>query len=368
MAEEPENRIDDSLLGKFLAGESDANESERVRHWLTESNEQQEFSRFERIWETAGQLKHKASDTPAPVDTDAAWAKMKGRMKAPAETEKPVGIKLDLQPERKEEPTIEAQIRPLPTRPRSTWTAYWRVAAAVVLLMSLGWFGWRELRQQQTPDLVAQVAVKSKNKTVERLLPDGTKVFLNKDSRIDYPERFAADSREVVLTGEAFFEVKPDAARPFRIKAGQATIQVLGTSFSVRAYTKDVEVAVKTGKVQFAVKKQQIFLTKNEQARYDVAKDTIQRAPRFDPNLFAYKTGQLLFENERLEDIVRTLSTVYRTDIRLSNAKLANCRLTVGFDHNQSIDSVLTITAEPLRLAWRHEGQQYYLYGEECRE
>jgi transmembrane sensor len=364
MAEEPENRIDDSLLGKFLAGESDANESERVRHWLTESDEQQEFNRFERIWETAGQLKSKNPEAPAPVDTDAAWAKLKGRMNASAETQIPSEVKRESLPESH----VEAPVRPLPTPARSPWTTYWRAAAAIILLVGLGWFGWQELRQGQTPERVEQLAVKSKNKMVERLLPDGTKVFLNKDSRIDYPEQFAADSREVTLTGEAFFDVKPDAARPFRIKAGEAIIQVLGTSFSVRAYTKDVEVAVKTGKVQFAVKKQRILLIKNEQARYDVAKDTIQKAPRFDANLFSYKTGQLIFENERLEDIVRTLSTVYRTDIRLNNAKLANCRLTVGFEHNQPIDSVLAVTVEPLGLTWRHEGEHYYLYGEACRE
>ncbi|MBK7131283.1 MAG: FecR domain-containing protein [Bacteroidales bacterium] len=82
-------------------------------------------------------------------------------------------------------------------------------------------------------------------------LPDGSKISLNRNSQLTYRENFGKKNRNVKLTGEAFFEIAPDASKPFIIDAGKADVRVVGTSFNVITNNteSEVEVYVKTGKV-----------------------------------------------------------------------------------------------------------------------
>lgn len=362
MADQPENRIDDTLLGKYLAGEADPAESERVQRWLSQNgSERQELERFQRIWQTAGQLNKQAG--PAPVDTDAAWKKMQSQMaKRPAVGPEQLSSPQSVSPE-----PAEPLMRPMPTTSRRTdWTMYWRVAAAVVLLSGMLWFFWQETRSQ-TGSATPQLAVASTKGKIEKVLPDGTRVLLNENSRLSYPQAFGADSREVTLVGEAFFEVMPDPARPFRIHAKHTTVQVLGTSFSVRAYTENVRVAVRTGKVKFTAKDKKITLVKNEQASFDAEKDTLVKAPKLDLNLLAFKTGQLEFKDERLEDVLKTINEFYHADVRLANKRLGNCPLNTRFE-DASFDYVLGVTTETLGLRIvKREGNHVLLDGQSCQ-
>ncbi|KAA9357026.1 FecR family protein [Larkinella humicola] len=370
MPDQPENRIDDDLLGKFLAGETDAAESERVQRWLDQDNsERQEFDRFERIWDTAGKLSQKAQPPSIPVNTDAAWQKMRGKMRSSSETED------KRTPTKPVEAPPEPVIKPLPVTPirsnrtRSWWQSpVWAVAATVVLLSGLLWFFTKET--ETVP--VAQVAAVTADQKIEKILPDGSRVLLNRDSKLTYPESFAGDSREVELTGEAFFDVKPDPTKPFRIQVRNTTVQVLGTSFSIRAYTADVRVAVRTGKVKFSTKAKEVTLVKDEQAVFDAKKDTLIKALRFDANAMAFKTGRLVFDREPLSKIVETLNEVYHADIHLADERLGRCEFTstLAFE-NEKLEKVLSITAEAMDLLIKRDGNRITLEGKagyECQE
>ncbi|WP_345243200.1 FecR family protein [Nibrella saemangeumensis] len=363
--------MNDDLLGKYLAGEANAAESERVRQWLGEDEVyQQEFDKFERIWETAGQVNREA-----PVDTDAAWLKMKSRMTAtstPASTAQAPTVPAPATPPPpfpsvETPPTDETIVRPLSGRGATPWRTYWRAAAMIALVCTLGWLAFQKYLNKPEAEVVAIQSVKTTNQKQERTLPDGTKVTLNRGSRLSFPQAFASDSREVTLSGEAFFEVTPDPARPFRIKAQGTTVQVLGTSFSVRAYDENVKVAVRTGKVEFTAKKKAVTLVKNETAAFDAAEDTIRKLPKLDVNLFSYKTGRLEFKNDRLSDVVQTLNDVYQADVQLANPGLQNCLLTVTFD-DESLDHVLNVTAETLGLRVRREGSRAIFEGKGCAQ
>ena len=85
-------------------------------------------------------------------------------------------------------------------------------------------------------------------------LPDGSKIFLNRNSEFSYRSNFGKHRRDVKLTGEAFFEIAPDASKPFIIDAGKAKVKVVGTSFNVITNNSEsaVEVFVKTGKVMLS--------------------------------------------------------------------------------------------------------------------
>ena len=349
--------IDDALLGKFLAGETDPDESARVTQWLARQDatppgpDPADFDRFERIWQAA---------TPpgqAPVDTDAAWQKVQRKMRTS-----------DTRPASGPEPII----KPLPVRrdeQRLGWVgSALRIAAVLTVFVGLGWLAYRYAGQQtptaQLPDQF--LTLTTTDRPLNKTLPDGTKVLLNRRSSLRYPARFAANHRDVTLTGEAFFDVVPDAKRPFRIRARQTTVQVLGTSFNVRAFDSSVTVAVRTGKVSFAGGRKAVLLTKNQQAVFVPSADTIRRSLQLNPNVFAYKTRQLVFDNEPLRDVVQTLNEVYNADVRLENARLGNCRLTTRFE-NAPLEAVVAVTAETLGLRIRREGQRVILDGAGCQ-
>ncbi|CCH51230.1 anti-FecI sigma factor, FecR [Fibrisoma limi BUZ 3] len=378
MANDYAQPIDDSLIGKYLAGETDPDESERVRLWLSqrdpsaEDDNQKEFERFERIWETVAQLKPPSEERKAPVDTDAAWQKMRSRMQTGGTTSAPAPSPFTVV--RSDEKDVagternDPVVKPLQSSPqpvRSLWSRYWQIAAALVLVSGLGWFLLKN--QQAGPAPVPQLAVTSASKTVEKILPDGSKVWLNRGSKLSYPQTFGDDSRDVALTGEAFFEVKPDPTKPFRIRAGQATVQVLGTSFSVRAYDSNVRVAVRTGKVLFSAKKKEVTLVKDEQATFDSQADTIRKSLKVDPNLFAYRTGRLAFKGTRLSEVVQTINEVYRADVRLANNRLTNCLYAnTGFENYDTVETVVYVVAETMGLRVRREGDRFIIEGEGC--
>ncbi|MBD2701925.1 FecR domain-containing protein [Spirosoma sp. BT702] len=344
--------IDDALLGKFLAGETDPVESARVREWLISQKAglqeptHDDFAKFERIWE-ASRVSAK------PVDTDAAWNKVRQKMRGNDTSAEPDTI-----------------IKPLSVT-RNEKSINWRetlvrIAAVLVLIMSLGWMVYR-LQHMSQRYAAEQISVLvAADKQVRKTLPDGTQIVLNRQSTLRYPTAFTGDTRDVTLTGEAFFDVTPNAEHPFRIQAQSTVVQVLGTSFNVRAYDANVNVAVETGKVRFAGPRKSVLLTPNQQATFDAKADTLRRTLAVTPNTFAYKTGQLVFDNEPLRNVVQTINQFYNADVRLANATLGNCLLKTRFD-NMALEDVLNVTAETLTLRVRYQGKQIILDGDGCQ-
>ena len=358
--------IDDALLGKFLAGETDPDESARVTQWLARRDADAsetspaDFDRFDRIWQAATP----PADSPA-VDTDAAWQAVHRKMRSTAPDTRP-GAELIRKPMPVQQ---EESGQAWSGRGRqAVWyrSTVFRIAAMLLLIIGMGWQAYRFFAQQPLAQQSEQwLTLATGDKPLNKILPDGTKILLNRNSTLRYPAAFAAHQRHVTLTGEAFFDVTPDATRPFRIQARRTTVQVLGTSFSVRAYDANVSVAVQTGRVKFAGGRKAVLLTRNQQATFVAASDTIRQRLALSANVFAYKTGQLVFNNEPLRDVVQTLNEVYDADVRLQNEQLGNCRLTTRFDH-ASLEAVVAITAETLGLHIRRVGRQVILEGT-CR-
>jgi len=331
--------VDETRLSSFLAGEASEAEARTVRAWLEESEaNRRELARLRRIWEAA------ASPPPRPVDVDAAWQRLRGQMKtaAPVDTEPEIPV--------------------VPLNSASRW-GVWRVAASVAVLLGLGWLSYR----LAFPPTLPPVEVASGNAPREITLPDGSRVTLHRASRLRYAAGFDEKTRAVTLTGEAFFDVKPNADRPFVIAAADTEVRVLGTSFNVDARSPDVAVNVATGTVRFSAKKQTLLLTKNEAATFRATADTILKAPRPNPNALAYKTRVLMFEATPLSEVVEALNHTYGADITLSRA-LERCPLTVTFE-NESLDGVLGVLTDTFRLTVeRGADGRILLVGKGCGE
>jgi ferric-dicitrate binding protein FerR (iron transport regulator) len=148
------------------------------------------------------------------------------------------------------------------------------------------------------------------------VLPDGTQVWLNAASSITYPLAFRANERKVEMTGEAYFEVAKDAARPFRVYSGKQVVEVLGTHFNINAYPD--EPAVKTtlleGKVKVTAGSNQLSLIPGEQSQMSIASLTLNQGVDLE-EITAWRNGYFVFNHEHIESIMRKISRWYDVDV-----------------------------------------------------
>jgi ferric-dicitrate binding protein FerR (iron transport regulator) len=329
------NHIDE-LIGKYLAGEANTTEKETVDTWLVEhEGNKKYFEQFEVIFNRASTIKEWQQ-----YDTDAAWAKLKTKLK-------------------------ESNGKVIPIRKPSGFNLYWKVAAAVTLIMVVGYLIYNQF--EKTP--VQTFAIQSQGQTVQDTLPDGSTAFLNKSSSLNFTYDSKEKIRTVKLTGEAFFDVKHEAEKPFKIESEDVIIEDIGTTFNVKAYPESdvVEVFVESGEVAFYTKSNAgLKLTAGETGTYDKLTKSFTRIEVADTNVLAYKTRVFSFYNTDLGTVVENLNEVYETKIQL-RGKLKSCRLNVTFK-GEPIETIAEIIAETLDLKMTVLGKEILLEGIGCEE
>ena len=236
------------------------------------------------------------------------------------------------------------------TRPHITryWRRYVTAAAIVIVLAGIGYLYWADQRKVLVlASLVEKHNVRGTKSTIT--LTDGSKVWLNADSKLQYPEVFSGNLREVYLNGEAFFEVTKNPSRPFIIHLANGTVRVLGTSFNIRAYDneKTVETSVTTGKVAFIpkyathTKKQDtIFITPNNKVRYSPAANFVQLEPTIAAEDKAWTEGKLIFKGITLQEIAIELERYFGKKVTFLDEAAKMYRLTGSFQNN-SLDEIM---------------------------
>lgn len=179
------------------------------------------------------------------------------------------------------------------------------------------------------------------------VLSDGSKVWLNADSKLTYPEVFGEEMRVVELSGEAYFEVIHDKDWPFQVKSGDQVISVLGTSFNVSAYPDEgyISTTLVDGSVKVDIENQGSFLLiPGTQLHYT---DAVMQK-EVDVKLYTgWKEGLFIFHEESLEVIMNKLSRWYNVDIEYRNESLKAEKINgeiAKFEHVQPIIDILSET------------------------
>jgi transmembrane sensor len=210
------------LIAKYLSDKASREEEKELFEWVKKHPENEErFKHAQKLWKQIPV----EYDEYHP-DTERLWQDLKVRIQA----EEPDGNIIRLKPHR----------------------FAWMIAASV-LLLGIGYL-FTFLLKSNSPHTLS---ISTKDNIEVFYLSDSSLIWLNKNSRITYAEKFDASERIVHLEGEAFFKVKSDSSRPFRIYADSSMTTVLGTSFNIKAYKNDpkVEVTVATGKVNLSIVK-----------------------------------------------------------------------------------------------------------------
>lgn len=149
-------------------------------------------------------------------------------------------------------------------------------------------------------------------------LPDGSDVWLNAASSIRYPTSFEGAERTVELTGEAYFDIRPMAGKPFRVKVGDKTeVQVLGTRFNVSAYGNDALIA--TTLLQGKVAVNQKVLQPGEQAQLISEASAMKIVPADTSQVIAWRNGMFNFENADIREVMKQLERWYDIDVVYEN-------------------------------------------------
>lgn len=204
------------LIAKKLAGEINADEDQDLNSWLQSDSNAQTFQQITKFWE-----KSEDPSKDYSPNTETEWQKLQGKINQPQVT-KVLLLK-----------------------------RYWlRIAASVLLVLGLTYTLSTLIK---TSDEATLVEVVTTDSITVVYLPDSSKVYLNKNTVISYPENFNSKERLVSLNGEGFFEVNPGSV-PFIITCHGTRTKVLGTSFNVKGYEEDeeVEVIVVTGHVELS--------------------------------------------------------------------------------------------------------------------
>ncbi|MGQ8338220.1 FecR family protein [Sunxiuqinia sp. A32] len=182
-------------------------------------------------------------------------------------------------------------------------------------------------------------------KRTDVVLADGTHIWLNSGSQLSYPEEFKPDSREVYLSGEAFFEVKSNPDKPFYVVTRDIKIKVFGTSFNVTSYEEDktIETVLVEGKISAGRNKlfaKSINLTPGERMTYDKKNENLS-TDKVDVRMYSsWVNGYLIFQNVPLVEIFKKLERFYNKEIRVET-DLGRITFSGKLDLKDDIEDVL---------------------------
>ncbi|MET7000471.1 FecR family protein [Chitinophaga defluvii] len=243
----------------------------------------------------------------------------------------------------------------------------WQAAAVLLICLALGWWQWG--RQVSPPP--QQVAVTEKKARVHQVisLPDGSTVILNNDSKLDFPPVFSGNSRDVYLTGEAYFEVRKQAHKPFIVHTGRFVTTVLGTRFNIKAQLDDPDfaVTVTNGKVRVSDDKKELgTLLENDQMVVSKASGQATQQVVNGREVIAWTRQDLFFKNITLEAAMMILSDHYNTKILFRNDALQHCRFTGTFFSNNGLEQVLNIITGVTDTEWKKENDTIWIEGKGC--
>ena len=174
-------------------------------------------------------------------------------------------------------------------------------------------------------------------------LEDGTKVWLNSETKLKFPLVFGEKERTVYVEGEAYFQVSHNPDKPFIVNIDENTkVKVLGTEFNIRTYESNVsQSTLISGSIEFIHKG---FITKvspGESCSLDKASGTVSVENADIMRVVAWKNGEFVFRNETLENIINELSRWYKVDVSFENETVKNERFYLYFDRTTGFEEII---------------------------
>jgi transmembrane sensor len=315
----PATPPDWDAIARFLAHESDASEAASVRAWLAAHPEDRAL--VEGL--DAAATMEPASD----VDVEGALARVHRKMAAP------------------QRPSLTLErggARATQSWRRSTIAVVAAIAAAAVVALVVT--RKRDVAPESTPPVRHYAAGVGKTDSV--LLADGSRVILGPQSTLEVPGTFGAGDRTVTLTGDAYFDVRHDASKTFRVHAGSAVIEDIGTTFTIESDAAAMAtVSVMSGSVQLSragTVSAGVVLAAGDRGSLGTTGDARVERNVVRPEDTDWISGRLAFRDAPLSQVVAEMERWYGVKLRVADTTMLERKITTSFE-GESVDQALQI-------------------------
>jgi len=233
--------------------------------------------------------------------------------------------------------------------PQTHWliSNWLKVAAAILIPLlitnAIIWF----ILEKPNGNIAWQEVSVPKGEKQQVIFQDGTRVWLNSDTKLKYPVEFSGNQREVKLEGEAYFIVQKNPKKPFFVRLNNLSVKVTGTSFNVKAYQdeKVITTTLDEGKISLLTKQKdeplEYTLLPGHQALYSKTTSAIDVVKSAIGQNSSWKEKKLTFKDTPLLDVVRTLERRYNVKVVITDQGLLAYTYTINF-HNESLQNVLS--------------------------
>lgn len=195
-------------------------------------------------------------------------------------------------------------------------------------------------------------------------LPDGTNVTLNKNTTLTYDDSFNSKQRNVILSGEAFFDVKKDKNRPFTVKLEESSIRVLGTSFNVknRIGSEQIVTTLVEGSVEFNTSTRKNELAPGEQLIFNKGDGNITVDQVNVNSIIAWKDNLIRYDSLPFYVVMQLLEERYNVTIHLEgDAELKNVSITGAFDADLEIEEIFNLMKANVSFLWKRSDNHHYI-------
>jgi len=257
--------------------------------------------------------------------------------------------------------------QPAPVKHIRRWQRIvWPAAAAVLLLIGLKFF-WPK---PPAPKPAAWVSLECPvGQRLKMILPDGSAVWLNSGSSVQYNPDFVHQREFRVRDGEVFFDVAKDAVHPFIVNTKNLAIKVLGTSFNVAAYTKLTreKVTVTTGNVQVLDQQQcSVILGAGQEIVYNSGKTTFSTQMVDAAQSNSWRNGDIYLTNVTLEELALKLENIYGYEIIFTNSKMKHCINSLHFNEKEPVTKVLDLLKLIDKITYTIQNRKIIISGQPC--
>lgn len=239
-------------------------------------------------------------------------------------------------------------------------------AAAAIILLTITSFS---IYYHHRVPGAAPLAIVPKQATDQFLtLSDGSKVLLHDGAHIEYQSGFTGTTREVTLTGEAYFDIRHDR-RPFIVHTGNIKTTVLGTAFNINALDKNITVTVTKGKVRVENDNGEFsILRRNEQLTVDIKHSHLKKKKVDANEIIAWKKPYLLFNDVSISEAVQELQHRFHVNIRLVNPALGSCNVTATFIREEPLEQIINVLSKINNMEYKIKSPtSIELSGEGCK-
>lgn len=316
------------IIIRYLDGSASLEEKRRLLCWLKQSDQNRDdFSMTRDLWLACN------AATGNELEVDIALEKLRGRI-------------------------LHEQCRMEQQAHRGRWHLHarrWVQAAAILLLLlSIGYAISNRRENGISQTVIRNQLITAEGSKGRFTLPDGSVVWLNAQTKLTYPDPFQSDKRQVMLEGEAYFEVAKEQERPFIVQAGEIEIEVLGTCFDISSYSSSdlIKAVLLSGSIKVSGKTigEPIYMKPNDLFKYRRS-DQVASVEQTHANFHAdWIKDKLVFDNDCLSDILTSMEGLYHVAIECPQSFAQSTRLSFTI-RQESIEEVMAAISQiiPIR-------------------